>query len=482
MVAFLVVLTFQSLAKDFDDKQYKLKISIPDTWKSNISMDGADKVYDFLSQDEMAFIQLRSFKADAGLSLDLLVKVYEENYLPNGSQRQGLSNKPSSNGIPGKSGIYLVKGKEIDVRITVFYAIQRGQGYTLSAIVPIPMMSYYQNDVNSILQSFVIPGYEKQAQPENKLAELRQMKNNAVQPYNGPNIVSVKMGDKLISDTEIENTKTVFPPQTEVIYAVFDWIGEGASGKKMKMAWIYDQDNYKIDETNYTFPDFESSGGYNTSLIMPYHGWPEGDYHIEFSIAGQIVYEAKFTISEDAVENTQNDFYYENDAGDRKQANESNLFEGHQVKREMIATDRKKEIRSSKSDWDEKKQYSNDEYDRYSKNSSKNSGFEKIMQEAANKLNKTCPILVDSETQLDNVEIVNGDTFKYNYTLLHSIRSEMDMEGTVKYLEPLLVKQVKSNSAMAIYRENKITMAYYYYDKNGDLAFKIIVSPDKYKK
>lgn len=104
------------------------------------------------------------------------------------------------------------------------------------------------------------------------------------------------------------------------------------------------------------------------------------------------------------------------------------------------------------------------------------------MQEAANKLNKTCPILVDSETQLDNVEIVNGDTFKYNYTLLHSIRSEMDMEGTVKYLEPLLVKQVKSNSAMAIYRENKITMAYYYYDKNGDLAFKIIVSPDKYKK
>lgn len=101
----------------------------------------------------------------------------------------------------------------------------------------------------------------------------------------------------------------------------------------MKMAWIYDQDNYKIDETNYTFPDFESSGGYNTSLIMPYHGWPEGDYHIEFSIAGQIVYEAKFTISEDAVENTQNDFYYENDAGDRKQANESNLFEGHQVKR-----------------------------------------------------------------------------------------------------------------------------------------------------
>jgi len=108
------------------------------------------------------------------------------------------------------------------------------------------------------------------------------------------------------------------------------------------------------------------------------------------------------------------------------------------------------------------------------------SDFEEIMIEAAAELNESCPIMVDSETRLDNAEVIDNDIFRYNYTLLTSVRSQMDVKGTSNYLEPLLIDQVKSNAALQIYRENRITMAYYYYDKNGSLAFKILVTPEKY--
>ncbi|MDA3905465.1 MAG: hypothetical protein PF484_05255 [Bacteroidales bacterium] len=482
-------------AKDIDDKQYKFKITVPDHWKSNNAMDGTDKVYDFLSPDEMAFIQLRAFKASPGLSIDLLVEVYEENYLPKGSQRVDLVNKTSTNGIPGKNGTYLVSDNGFDVGISVFYVIQNGQGYTLSVIIPTTMTAYYEKDVKSIAQSFVIPGYERRSKVEESSSGLGGLSSNEgglggmnnattnaisdeIEPFKGVEISNIRMGDELLSNTQVLNQMTTFLPQTENIYAVFDWKGEGASGQEMKIAWFFDQNNYKIDETIYKFPDFETEGTNNSVLSMPYKGWPVGDYYIEFSIAGQIVNEFRFAVSEDAEESTQDDFSSGSDAGDWNQAAENNLFEGLQVKGKMVAVISEKEMKKLRRE--EERHYSDYEDD-HQKNSAKNSSFEKIMQEAANELNKTCPVMVDSETRLDNAEVVGGDTFKYNYTLLNSLRSEMDLEGTVEYLEPLLVDQVKSNSALQIYRENKITMAYYYYDRNGELAFNIAVSPDKYK-
>ncbi len=364
-------------AKDFDDKQYKFKISIPDSWKSNIAMDGTDKIYDFLSQDEFAMIQLRAFKADVTLSMDLLIQVYEDNYLAKGSKRANLSKNNLPSGIPATHGKYVLDEEGIEIITEVYYVLLKGQGYTITTVIPTVMLAHYQGDINQILNSFVIPGYERKVPSENNLggisdnsnssglsglgdnsksssglgglsglsagsttednfSGLNQTENNAIQPYDGVNIISVKIGDKLISDTEVDVPKTVFVPETEVIYAVFDWIGEGASGQEMKMAWIYDQDIYTIDETFYTFSEFETEGGYNTFLEMPYQGWPEGDYHIEFSIVGQIVYEAKFSVSESGGETTQDDFNSADDAGGWSQVDESNLFEGVKVKGSIL--------------------------------------------------------------------------------------------------------------------------------------------------
>ncbi len=343
LTVIFILLALQVVAKDFDDKQYKFKISIPDNWKSNIAMDGTDKVYDFLSQDEMAFIQLRSFKADAGLSLDLLAEVYKENYLPKGCQKIELINKTSVNGIPGKNGTYLVSDNGLDIGISVFYAIQKGQGYAISVIIPTSMTDYYEKDVRSILNSFVIPGYERKsnieetssglgglARQESGLGGISDAANNGIEPFRGVEILNVRMGDALSGKTNLLNQTTRFNPQTENIYIVFDWVGEAANGHTLTIAWIFDQNGYKIAESLYEFPGYDANGSSNAFLSKPNDGWPLGNYHVEFSIVGQIIHSESFVVTDNT--DNQNAWGENNSSQNISQNDEKILFEGSQVK------------------------------------------------------------------------------------------------------------------------------------------------------
>ena len=111
----------------------------------------------------------------------------------------------------------------------------------------------------------------------------------------------------------------------------------------------------------------------------------------------------------------------------------------------------------------------------------KESSFNEVMIEAANGLNESCPIMVDSETRLDNAVVLPGNIFQYNYTLVNSEKYEVNIPEMENYLEPLLVNNVKTNPDLKIYRDNNVTMTYYYKDRFGESLMKISVTPDKYK-
>ncbi len=104
----------------------------------------------------------------------------------------------------------------------------------------------------------------------------------------------------------------------------------------------------------------------------------------------------------------------------------------------------------------------------------------KIMAEAAKKVNSSCPLMVDSETRLDNAKAIGDREFRYNYTLVNGTGLNTDIRAMKNYMEPLLVRNVKNDPNLSIYRKHAVTMAYYYYFSNGDLAIKIEITPDKY--
>jgi hypothetical protein len=107
--------------------------------------------------------------------------------------------------------------------------------------------------------------------------------------------------------------------------------------------------------------------------------------------------------------------------------------------------------------------------------------FEKALMESASEINKSCPIMVDNATRLDNAIALPGKIFQYNYTLVSMVKDSINIDDLKNYLEPVITNQVKTNPDMKGFRDNKTTVNYYYKDKTGVYLFTISVKPEQYQ-
>lgn len=106
--------------------------------------------------------------------------------------------------------------------------------------------------------------------------------------------------------------------------------------------------------------------------------------------------------------------------------------------------------------------------------------FDKQMMAAASKINESCPIIVDQDTRLDNTIVLPKNIFQYNYTLVNLIKDSIDINGLKDYLQLNILNNIKTNPDLKTYRDNKVTMAYFYKDKNGEFVLKIAITADEY--
>ena len=107
--------------------------------------------------------------------------------------------------------------------------------------------------------------------------------------------------------------------------------------------------------------------------------------------------------------------------------------------------------------------------------------FDKQLMKIASELNESCPIMVDSETRLDNTVALPNHVFQYHYTLMNNTADEIDPEVFEKDLESRLINSIKESPDMKTFRDNDVTMNYSYSDKNGRFIAKISITPDEYK-
>jgi hypothetical protein len=111
----------------------------------------------------------------------------------------------------------------------------------------------------------------------------------------------------------------------------------------------------------------------------------------------------------------------------------------------------------------------------------KNPTLDKAMMEMASEINKSCPFMVDEETRLDNTIALPNNIFQYNYTLINVEKKSIDIDNVKKYLEPVIIKSLKTSPQMKEMRENKTTVNYFYRDKAGVFLFIISITPNKYQ-
>ncbi|HET6559813.1 MAG TPA: hypothetical protein VFG54_20980 [Prolixibacteraceae bacterium] len=107
--------------------------------------------------------------------------------------------------------------------------------------------------------------------------------------------------------------------------------------------------------------------------------------------------------------------------------------------------------------------------------------LDKAMMAMASEINKSCPLMVDAETRLDNSAALTNNTFQYNYTLINVEINTVNPEEMKGYMEPYLIDQVKNNKQMELFRKLKTTINYSYKDKTGKFLFMVSVTPDKYE-
>lgn len=105
----------------------------------------------------------------------------------------------------------------------------------------------------------------------------------------------------LTDDPASHKEKTTFSPTTETIYLEAQLASSDAD-TTAKAALIYDKTNYKVLED--TLPVKAGEKGIEFKFSKPTKGWPEGDYHIDFSVGGKLDKTMNFKIAADNVDDS----------------------------------------------------------------------------------------------------------------------------------------------------------------------------------
>jgi hypothetical protein len=107
--------------------------------------------------------------------------------------------------------------------------------------------------------------------------------------------------------------------------------------------------------------------------------------------------------------------------------------------------------------------------------------FDKQLAAAASEINKTCPMMVDEETRLDNAMAMPGNEIVYNYTLTNTIKEDVDVDKLREILTPHILNVIKTSPDLKVFRDNDTKMSYEYKDKNSMHLLKLSFAADQYK-
>lgn len=98
---------------------------------------------------------------------------------------------------------------------------------------------------------------------------------------------------------------------------------------------------------------------------------------------------------------------------------------------------------------------------------------------SARVLNERCPEMIDPESRLDSVLLLEEGLYFY-YSLPNKDRASIAPAAFTAYLIPGIVDNVQTNPRMAMFRDSSVVMLFRYLDRNGELITEFTVGPERY--
>jgi hypothetical protein len=97
------------------------------------------------------------------------------------------------------------------------------------------------------------------------------------------------------------------------------------------------------------------------------------------------------------------------------------------------------------------------------------------------KLNEKCPVMIDSETRLDGIDLPDEYSIRYNYSLVHFVSQKVDTAAFYRAMWPGIVSNIKVSPEMKRLREMDLLIQYTYRDSIGKMIYDFKVHPEHYR-
>lgn len=106
-----------------------------------------------------------------------------------------------------------------------------------------------------------------------------------------------------------------------------------------------------------------------------------------------------------------------------------------------------------------------------------NMGVGETLVKMSDKMNRSMPQTVDTDTRLDKVSAEPGNQIAYHYTMLKVQSKDINTASFYKTFRPTLQKRVCAADDLKLFFRNRITVAYAYQGVDGADIGKLSFSP-----
>ena len=96
-----------------------------------------------------------------------------------------------------------------------------------------------------------------------------------------------------------------------------------------------------------------------------------------------------------------------------------------------------------------------------------------------NKFNEKCPMMIDSETRMDGIDI-KGNSVVYKFTLINLLLENVDTSAFSKNLRPGIINSIKGNKDLDELKRINSVFEYYYKDRENKFIYSFKITPEDY--
>jgi hypothetical protein len=108
-------------------------------------------------------------------------------------------------------------------------------------------------------------------------------------------------------------------------------------------------------------------------------------------------------------------------------------------------------------------------------------GIDITLLQITEEANKSLPLVIDEQTRLDMIEVLPGNTIKFNTVLFNKANEEIEIGMFKESMRPAMLSNVKTNPSLDSFRKKGVTFVYRYSDKNGEETAVFEYTPEDYK-